>query len=260
VGPLLAAAEGEGFEVVCRAVHVLRQMSVADDASTADEAHLALERLAGSSTTAAASRASAALRFHRSVRSQRAAALVQSMGGQIAPENPATEIRNPAQLLIGSAWTGGDDGLAHLKWVADINWLSLHNAPLTDAAVPHLKQLTSLNRLELYGTKISDEGVAELRAALTETVIDRRRGALLGVHSNKGQPNCQVIMVQPGSAADNAGVQAGDIITHFDGQAVQTFDDLTALISQKHGGDKVSMELLRGEERLTVEAVLGQWK
>jgi len=44
-----------------------------------------------------------------------------------------------------------------------------------------------------------------------------------------------------GSAAAGAGLGAGDVITAVNGQAVTTPSSLTKIMSQFHGGDKVTV-------------------
>src|SRR5262245_41214044 len=48
VAPLATAAEGESFEAICRAVQVLREISLADDLAAAESARQALEKVAAS--------------------------------------------------------------------------------------------------------------------------------------------------------------------------------------------------------------------
>ena len=66
--------------------------------------------------------------------------------------------------------------------------------------------------------------------------------------------------VQAGSAAEKAGLQPGDFITHFEGTPVADFDSLTKLISEKYGGDTVKLEVRRDNEMIKKEVKLGQWK
>lgn len=57
-----------------------------------------------------------------------------------------------------------------------------------------------------------------------------------------------VQQVVPGSGADNAGIQEGDIITKFDGSKVTDNNDgLAALISKKKVGDAVTLTVWREE-------------
>jgi putative serine protease PepD len=66
-----------------------------------------------------------------------------------------------------------------------------------------------------------------------------------------------VLDVMPGSPADAAGLQQGDVITSFDGKAVTSADQLAMAIQAKAPGKKVTIGLYRGQTQLTVTATLG---
>lgn len=54
-----------------------------------------------------------------------------------------------------------------------------------------------------------------------------------------------VRMVEPGGPADKAGVEAGDIITRFNGQTVETAGDLPRLVGNTKPGQKTTMQVFR---------------
>ena len=63
--------------------------------------------------------------------------------------------------------------------------------------------------------------------------------------------------VVPGSPADSAGLQVGDVVTSFDGQAVDSAEKLRSLIRSHKPGDRVALEFVRGAARHGVTVVLG---
>lgn len=63
--------------------------------------------------------------------------------------------------------------------------------------------------------------------------------------------------VTEGGAAQNAGIQSGDIITKFAGTEVASAADLTALVRAQPAGAEVELELTRDGETLTFQVVLG---
>lgn len=65
-----------------------------------------------------------------------------------------------------------------------------------------------------------------------------------------------VSLVAPGSAAANAGVQVGDRLLGLDGASIRVREDLQALLLGKRWGDAVQIDLLRGQNRLKVQAYL----
>ena len=67
-----------------------------------------------------------------------------------------------------------------------------------------------------------------------------------------------VVAVTPGSGADKAGIQAGDIIVGFDGHKVDQASDLPPLVGITKPGTKVPMEILRDGKKMTVEVTVGE--
>jgi S1-C subfamily serine protease len=66
-----------------------------------------------------------------------------------------------------------------------------------------------------------------------------------------------LIGVEPGSGADQAGLQAGDIITAIDGTPITSMGELTVAIRDKAPGDVIEVSGLRNGEPFTVEVELG---
>jgi S1-C subfamily serine protease len=84
--------------------------------------------------------------------------------------------------------------------------------------------------------------------------------ALLGVTTQpnpNGDDGAVVVTIQAGSAADEAGIKEGDIITHLDGDSVDGPQALAALIAGHQPGDKVTVEFERNGQTQTVDATLG---
>ncbi len=66
-----------------------------------------------------------------------------------------------------------------------------------------------------------------------------------------------VMEVIPGGAAENAGLQKGDVLISFDGQAVTTMEQLIGLIGSRKVGDRVPVKLVReGSRKLEITVVL----
>ena len=74
----------------------------------------------------------------------------------------------------------------------------------------------------------------------------------LGLHDASG---AIVSSVRPGSSADRAGVQQGDVIMSFDGQAVQNSNALRNRVAAMKPGSEAPLVLIRdgAEKRLTVK-------
>jgi S1-C subfamily serine protease len=61
--------------------------------------------------------------------------------------------------------------------------------------------------------------------------------------------------VESGSAADRAGLKAGDIVLGLDGTAITGADDLVRALTGEKIGKNVALDVLRGTERLTISLV-----
>jgi serine protease Do len=62
--------------------------------------------------------------------------------------------------------------------------------------------------------------------------------------------------VEPGSPADEAGLEEGDIITSMDGVEVSGVNGLSRIIRTKQVGDSVTLEILRNGEEILLETTL----
>jgi aminopeptidase YwaD len=71
-------------------------------------------------------------------------------------------------------------------------------------------------------------------------------------------PGVRLSGVRPGSPADRAGLQAGDVIVRFAGVSVRTLDDLTFALRGRRPGDRVDVTYVRDGAERTVQATLEQ--
>jgi putative serine protease PepD len=84
--------------------------------------------------------------------------------------------------------------------------------------------------------------------------------ALLGVTTqpaSSGEPGAEVVSVQAGSSADEAGIQEGDVITGLDSDSVDGPEDLAAVIAGHQPGDQVTVKFVRDGKDQTVDVTLG---
>jgi serine protease DegQ len=64
-------------------------------------------------------------------------------------------------------------------------------------------------------------------------------------------------VVEPGPAAD-AGLRSGDVIVAMAGEEVRSMQDFLSILNGLDVGDEIEVEVVRGDEELTVPAVLGE--
>ena len=67
-----------------------------------------------------------------------------------------------------------------------------------------------------------------------------------------------VVSVEPGSAAEKAGIQAGDIILGYNGQTLRQASDLPPLVSMTKPHTVVPVQILRNGSRQTIEVRVGE--
>jgi serine protease Do/serine protease DegQ len=72
------------------------------------------------------------------------------------------------------------------------------------------------------------------------------------------QKGALVSQVMPDSAADKAGLQAGDIILSVDGRKVDNANELRNAIGLKRSGETVELQVLRDGKTRRLEAELGE--
>jgi putative serine protease PepD len=89
--------------------------------------------------------------------------------------------------------------------------------------------------------------------------------ALLGVRARTAADNqngevgtgAEIVSVEPGSAAADAGLQEGDVVTAVGDRPVTTSTELTAAVRSQAPGETVELTVRRGEQTRTAEITLG---
>lgn len=104
-----------------------------------------------------------------------------------------------------------------------------------------------------FGTP-PNKAMLGVQAGQTRELINEN-GEVGEMEVPKGE-GAAVLNVFEGSAAEEAGIQKGDIITSVDGAPVDGFEALVESLSDKAPGDKVSIGLNREGQPMVVEAIL----
>jgi S1-C subfamily serine protease len=68
----------------------------------------------------------------------------------------------------------------------------------------------------------------------------------------KGRTGALIREVEPGSAADRAGLRPGDLVTRIDGQQVRGWDELVVAVRRVDVGQTVPMVVVRDGRELTL--------
>ena len=157
--------------------------------------------------------------------------------------------------------------------ISSPNETPIEGAIQTDAAINHGNSGGPL--IDLHGDVIGitsqiqsdgggNEGVGfAVPSNTVKTIADelissgKAQHALLGIAPASASGGVRVATVQNGSAADSAGLRAGDVIVAVDGRAVTTPEQLRAIIAADRPGDTITLELRRDGATKTVHATLG---
>ena len=87
--------------------------------------------------------------------------------------------------------------------------------------------------------------------------IDEENAEILGVDSKSG---AMITAIEPGSAAEEAGLRVEDIIFRVNDERISNARDLQNAIGLKGSGERVKIEFIRQSTKLETNAVLGQQK
>ena len=162
---------------------------------------------------------------------------VDEQGEAIAPRNDLPS--RPMQVFLTSHWKGGIEGVRHLERLV---------APEHGLAVYLVK-----------GCGVSREEVQSATAEL-DRVLTQERGPSLGVSQRQGGDNCYISQVVKGSAADQAGVQEGDVIVDLGGVSIGSFSQLITQVREKHElGETVPLTIVRNGRVIKKSVTFGDW-
>jgi S1-C subfamily serine protease len=175
------------------------------------------------------------------------AGIVSIIGGPLATGRRRSieeVIRTTAPMhdgFAGGAFLGPDGGLLGVATAAAIRGLGV--------VIPAKIAWSSATAVLQHGQiKRGYLGVAGQPVALAEPQrqVDHRESALL------------VVGVTAGSPAAAAGLVVGDVILDFDGQAVDTPEDLLDLLAGDRVGRQVPLRILRGTSAVTLNVTVGE--
>lgn len=95
-------------------------------------------------------------------------------------------------------------------------------------------------------------------AVVAATMLLQANAPVVGFTGDPNDTACVIHEIVPGSAAEEAGLQAGDTITSFDGEAIQDFAHFLEIIRYYRPGDAVLVTVERSGEEVEFTVVLRQ--
>jgi len=100
---------------------------------------------------------------------------------------------------------------------------------------------------------IKEGRIARAQLGVMFKPVSPEVGKRLGLRPRQGM---EIAQVTRGSAAETAGLKAGDILLSVDGKSLEEADDLRGYILGKKPGDHIQLDVLRKGKRIRIEVVL----
>ena len=184
--------------------------------------------------------------------------IISALGRSVSVQDETTgkTVTNNNMIQTNAAINPGNSGGALLNAQGEV--IGINSAKYSDTSVEGFG----------YAIPMSD-AMPIINQLIEREKVDESQKAFLGIQgqdisSDVAQAynmpeGVYVYQVVSGSAAENAGIRQGDIITEFDGQSVSTMSQLKELMTYYKSGQKVKVKLERlgnGYEEQTVEVTL----
>lgn len=108
----------------------------------------------------------------------------------------------------------------------------------------------------------AEDKSAEAKKVKRERIVIRHPGGGflgIGLADLEGEGRgARVQSVEPGSAAEKAGVKEGDVVVRFDGEAVRSAAQLSRLVGETPAGRSLPLEVTRGGATQKLTVTLGE--
>ena len=132
------------------------------------------------------------------------------------------------------------------------------------ALVNQYGQVIGINSVKISTTGVEGIGFA-IAISEAKPIIDDLMSngyvsgrPLVGITAQNTASGLSVVSVSPGSGAEAAGIQAGDLIVKADGEVVKTVDSLNTIRDKKKAGDHITLTVIRNGEMIDVDVTLGE--
>jgi putative serine protease PepD len=103
--------------------------------------------------------------------------------------------------------------------------------------------------------RIAQELIADGKAEITYLGVSAQTAA--DPQQREVGTGAQLVQVQPGTPAADAGLQAGDVVTAVGDRVVTTSTELTAAVRSAAPGDQVTLTVRRGQDTQQIQVTLG---
>jgi serine protease Do len=154
----------------------------------------------------------------------------------VRPELYAAQIR---RIFRGSVWIDTELDA------------SLTGGPLTDGRLLGVHYRRSRFGGFLF-SRVTGEGAPLDRMRRGDVWGDWQPGTgpVLALDGTSTLQGLQVTAIERGSSAASAGLKPDDVVGRCEGKSLVSFDDLDKILEDRNAGDEVTLEVIRGEEKL----------
>ena len=165
---------------------------------------------------------------------------------------------NPIRYLSLTGCQLTSASFSRMSELENLNYLNLREIDIPADAFDALRSCPRLRFINLDLCKFPKDAFLKFSRFRPDVQINFTPRAFLGVQAvtfdTDGNP-CEISRVVPNSAADKAGLLAGDIIKKIDGQRIAKFEELRLHVAQHQPGERLELEVERNGQRLdlTVE-------
>ncbi len=178
--------------------------------------------------------------------------VVSGLGRGVSPFDPSTGISEKLDDLIqtDAAINPGNSGGPLVNSSGQV--IGINTAVASAQNIGFALKINTAKQL-LSDFKSSGGKISRPFLGIQYTHIQKDVALLNGVPQGE-----LVRQVVPGSAADKAGIEVGDIISDFDGQKLTDENTLTNIIRSKKVGDQVRLKVYRENKSLDLTITLGE--
>lgn len=164
IEPLSEALADADAETALRGIYILRELALAGDEQVEAAARDALVLVAHGPSRSAAAKATATVDRLNEIRQERVLAALEKLGAEIQtdaqiPINLQIEIV-ATHVVIGPEFRGTDKDLEQLRWLVNVEALTLEGERITNDSVRGVAGMKSLRSLAIKRAKITDEALA----------------------------------------------------------------------------------------------------
>lgn len=177
---------------------------------------------------------------------------VVSAKGRLIQE---TNVTIPDALQTDAAINPGNSGGPLVNYQGEVVGITTAVALAQGEFANNIGLAISINVAEPLIEELIDIG--EIDRGMLGVAIQRVQELYLPCYPVDASTGLLVVNVEAGSPADEAGVQACDVIVGLAGEPVDTSGDLFRLLTENRAGERVQIELRRGSQTVTETITLG---